>query len=273
MNNKKFTRIFIEQMQWPSKFSMEKDHMHPFFELYYQMEGTRTMFINHSFYPLHPNDLVLIRSGDLHHTTYQEDGPSERFLIYFEEELFSSLYKAYPPSVFRNLFSYPKLSIPPSMQKQVLSLLFTLRKEYDHMDAYSMKLLEHLLNTLLLLLLRLHTSSVHKQPKQIEDPDIAIAARYICTNFEKDLSLNKISSLVNITPTYFSKKFKVMTGFGFTEYVTMVRLKEARKRLLETSDSITTIALECGFNNSNYFADCFKKLYHESPRTYRNSHK
>jgi AraC-like DNA-binding protein len=74
-----------------------------------------------------------------------------------------------------------------------------------------------------------------------------------------------------MSSTYFSKKFKKVTGFGFKEYVNNIRLKEASNLLLETKYSITNIALKCGFTDSNYFGDFFKKMKGVSPNKYRKN--
>ena len=50
-----------------------------------------------------------------------------------------------------------------------------------------------------------------------------------------------------------------------------MRLKHAQTALLTTDSSITDIALEYGFNDSNYFKDLFKKVYGKSPREYRKN--
>ena len=60
-------------------------------------------------------------------------------------------------------------------------------------------------------------------------------------------------------------------GMGFKEYLNYVRLKHAQTALLTTNSSITDIALEYGFNDSNYFKDLFKKVYGKSPREYRKN--
>ena len=103
------------------------------------------------------------------------------------------------------------------------------------------------------------------------DADILLATRYIYNNFRKPLTLEEVSSVASLSPTYFSKKFKLITGMGFKEYLNYVRLKHAQTALLTTDSSITDIALEYGFNDSNYFKDLFKKVYGKSPREYRKN--
>lgn len=72
-----------------------------------------------------------------------------------------------------------------------------------------------------------------------------------------------------LSPSYFSKKFRAVTGMGMKEYLSYVRLEHASKELQSTDHSITEVAINSGFSDSNYFKDAFKKMYGISPRAYR----
>ena len=56
----------------------------------------------------------------------------------------------------------------------------------------------------------------------------------------------KIADMLHLNPSYFSKKFKAVNGFGFKEYLNTIRINHSEQLLLETDMSITEIALECG---------------------------
>ena len=56
--------------------------------------------------------------------------------------------------------------------------------------------------------------------------------KYIYKNFQKSLTLEEVSAVASLSPTYFSRKFKQTTGMGFKEYLNYVRLKHARAALL-----------------------------------------
>ena len=72
---------------------------------------------------------------------------------------------------------------------------------------------------------------------------------------------------------HLSRTFKKHTGFGFNEYLTLVRLQHAEQLLKgDEKMSISTIAYNCGFNDSNYFSDKFKKMYGTSPLKYSKAH-
>lgn len=64
------------------------------------------------------------------------------------------------------------------------------------------------------------------------------AKDYIRQNFQKDLTLDEVSKIVDISPYYFSKLFKQETGENFIEYLTKIRMKNAEKLLLDPSYSI-----------------------------------
>ena len=98
---------------------------------------------------------------------------------------------------------------------------------------------------------------------------IQFAAKYISENYADEISLSEISQLAFMEETYFSKKFKKLTGFCFKEYLTQTRIKAAEKLLDETKLTVSEIADRCGFSRSNYFGDSFKHWKGCSPSEYR----
>ena len=100
---------------------------------------------------------------------------------------------------------------------------------------------------------------------------IASAKQYIETNFsDPDISLNTVANYVNISSCHFSTVYRQETGKTFIQYLTDLRIKEA-KRLLNTTNMKTgEIALKIGYKESNYFSYIFKKNVGCKPRDYRN---
>ena len=78
-----------------------------------------------------------------------------------------------------------------------------------------------------------------------------------------------IAAAAGFSPNHLSKKFREAAGIGVHEYLIFTRLQHAALELVTTSDTITQIALRCGFSDSNYFKDSFKKKYGITPRAYR----
>lgn len=67
-----------------------------------------------------------------------------------------------------------------------------------------------------------------------------------------------------------SEDISEAAGIGIHEYLAFTRLQHAAAELISTDDTITQIALRCGFSDSNYFKDVFKKKYGVTPREYRS---
>ena len=80
------------------------------------------------------------------------------------------------------------------------------------------------------------------------------------------ISLGDVASYCFVSREHLSRIFKKETGFGFNEYVTLLRLRKAEEMIMcEPNKTISEIAYECGFNDGNYFSYKFKKMYGISP--------
>ena len=90
------------------------------------------------------------------------------------------------------------------------------------------------------------------------------------TNYRKDISLDDVSHEVDISPYYFSKLFKEETGENFIDYLTKVRIDEAKNLLLRNKEtSIKSICMDVGYSDPNYFSRIFKRCTGQTPTKYR----
>lgn len=95
------------------------------------------------------------------------------------------------------------------------------------------------------------------------------AKNYIDQQYQRDISLDDVSKMVNISPYYFSKLFKEETGENFIEYLTEIRIKNAKVLLQNTDKSIKEICVDSGYSDPNYFSRIFKKYMEVTPSEYR----
>jgi len=70
--------------------------------------------------------------------------------------------------------------------------------------------------------------------------------------------------------SYISRKFNSYTGKTIPQYLTMLRINDAKILLKSSNLSVTQIALSVGYDDSNYFSGIFKKEVGVSPKEYRN---
>jgi AraC-like DNA-binding protein len=92
---------------------------------------------------------------------------------------------------------------------------------------------------------------------------------YIQENFNKTITLNEISTLVNMSSVSFNRFIKSRTGKTFIAYVNDTRISFASRWLLETDYSIGEIAFKCGFNNIANFNRLFKKSKKCTPKEFK----
>lgn len=94
--------------------------------------------------------------------------------------------------------------------------------------------------------------------------------KYIATNINKHLSLNDVSDAFGISPNYLSQLFKKYNDMGFNEYVTWLKVQEAKTMLTDSNMKVYEIADTLGFESAFYFSKVFKKVEGISPSEYQN---
>jgi AraC-like DNA-binding protein len=98
------------------------------------------------------------------------------------------------------------------------------------------------------------------------------ALEYMNRNFQKNITLNEMAKLVNMTDVSFSRFFKIKTGITYMESLLEMRLGHASRLLIDTSHSVSEIAFNCGFNNISNFNRLFKKKKNCTPKAFRENY-
>lgn len=93
---------------------------------------------------------------------------------------------------------------------------------------------------------------------------------YVQKNFQRKITLDEISELINMTPVSFNRFIKKRTGKTFISYINSTRVSYASRLLLETDLSVGEIAYKCGFNNLANFNRMFKKIKNNTPSEFRS---
>lgn len=93
--------------------------------------------------------------------------------------------------------------------------------------------------------------------------------QFLSEHYHEDLGVDRAASLIGLSNSYFSKVFKEETGVTFVEYLTSLRMEQARRLLETTGLKINEIARRVGFHNEAYFIAQFKHRFHITPKVYQ----
>lgn len=98
------------------------------------------------------------------------------------------------------------------------------------------------------------------------------AKKYIDENYaDQNTTLTTVSEVVCLSPNHFSTIFSQECKTTFIEYLTAVRIENAKHLIKSTDMKGYDIAYECGFSDPHYFSYIFKKTTGLTPREYKNN--
>ena len=224
-------------------------------------------------------DLALITSSDLEHVWEQHECKSEdihevtvQFYIHFEDEhtpFYTNPYKSiyqmmmrakrglvFPMpaimAVYQRLVKLATMDDKFYMAQELLTILYELSKFDDVRELAS--------------------SSFAKVEVSSDSRRVLKVKEYINTHINDELRLEQLADLIGMTPTAFSRYFKLRTGKNLSEYIIDIRLGMVARRLVDTTDSISEICWTCGFNNLSNFNRLFLKRKGCNPTEFREKY-
>lgn len=258
----------IQRAKRKQPVQMDTAHFHNCHELYFLEKGQTKYVIGNEIFLLDVGDMVFVPKGTFHKTSGEKDKSNERVLVVFDDDFAGDEYKSYIDELKIDRF----ICFPKEHVYKIRDLLQKIESEANHTYSDYKEMQKLYLRQLLITISRYRKRNISTK----FSPSIAIiqaATKFISENFTSNISLTNIAEKYSMSASYFSKQFKSVTGVGFNEYLNIVRVTEAEKLLISTNYSVTDIAMECGFNDSNYFAAVFKKIKGITPKKYSLLHK
>jgi PAS domain S-box-containing protein len=104
-------------------------------------------------------------------------------------------------------------------------------------------------------------------PKELRD-----AILHIRTRFNEPLTVPYLARLAGRSVSAFQRLFKRRLHMSPTEFLRIVRVHEACRRLLNSQDTLARIASDCGFSDQSHLSRQFKRVMRTTPAAYRSSH-
>ena len=120
----------------------------------------------------------------------------------------------------------------------------------------------------------LASSSYAKVEVESDSRRVLKVKNFISKNYRDELRLATLADIAGMSPSAFSRFFKLHTGRNLSEYIIDMRLGYASRMLVDTTKSVSEICFSCGFNNLSNFNRIFKRKKGCAPTDFReNYHK
>ncbi|WP_168735540.1 AraC family transcriptional regulator [Cohnella fermenti] len=268
MNN-----LYAEYVKRSETYIMTVDHFHPYYEVYYLLSGSRVYFVKDRTYRVEQGDLVFIDKSVVHKTLQGRAPEHERVVIHFTDAYLHGLAGDNVPLLlepFRQ--AGPVIRLPRSDQRSVDAIIRRLLGEIRLKPPGYELVPPAAVTELLLATARSLRENAHLgldadvSPKHAKIFEIV---RHLNEHYDEQIRLGDIASRFFVSPYHLSRTFREVTGFAFSDYIQLTRVKEAQRLLTETDRPIAEIAAVCGFDNFSHFGKTFKKITRQSPRDYR----
>ncbi|MCC3374999.1 AraC family transcriptional regulator [Cohnella sp. REN36] len=265
-------KLYLEYRKRTAPFTMAADHYHSYYEVYYLLSGSRVYFVRDRTYPVEQGDLVFIPKNELHKTIQAGQATHERIVIHFGDAFVFSLVGV-PTDFLLAPFEQPTrvFRLPRAEQIEIDRLLRRSVSELrSRAPGYELAVRMTIADVLLRTARYVHEHEPlpvgYATPMHAKLTEIV---RYVNANYAEPLRLGGLAERFYISPYHLSRSFKEMTGFTFTDYLALTRVKEAQRLLRDTDLRIADVAVAAGFDNFSHFGKTFKRIARHSPRDYR----
>lgn len=226
------------------------------------------------------DDLELVLVGpNLQHGWFTHKCKSKdirEITIQFHRDLFDETF------LHRNQMSF----IRSMFERSFCGILFSKETKQAIMPRLIVLTQNHGFDSVLELMSILHDLSISRNMKKLSDASFAPSEntfsynsrrikkvmQHLNSNFDKEVTLAETAKIALMTEVAFRRFFKTRTGKTFVDTLNEIRLGHASRMLIETTQDITKIAYNCGFNNMSNFNRIFKKKKNCTPKEFRENY-
>jgi AraC-like DNA-binding protein len=252
-------------------------HYHPEWELTLIQSGHGQRLVGDHLEPFAPGDLVLL-GGNLPHTYFHspdfDEGPrgARSLVIQFHPDLGGHFFKQAPECAgIRRLAQRCARGLVPGRKTsgQVIPLMHSL------VPAPPLRRLALLLEILDLLAADtrarpLASPGFHPEFNKHQAGRLERACEWITLHFREPITLRQAARQAHLTPEAFSRFFRRATNRTYVHFLNELRIGHACRLLLESEESVASIAFASGFENLSNFNRRFLEFKGLTPRSFRS---
>lgn len=246
---------------WRKRF-----HVNAHWEFHFIRHGHLELHFEKSHFHAGPGDLVLVPAATLHCDQFDSNGEFEVYMASFDwPQAADAFYKAVGGPVVNKLTETQRADI-----RLQLDLLYNDNQAETDYDQLLSQARFHavLLLTLKYLALNQAAPAIREQQQNRRKRNqwlINEVKNYISKHYAQPLSLEMLAEFLSVSPFFLSRVFNSESGFSLSEYLTMVRMNQAKTLLLDGRMNVSEIADSVGYEDSGYFSKVFKRHFGCSP--------
>jgi AraC-like DNA-binding protein len=257
-------------------------HYHPELELHYVIKGEGVRLMGDNISNFSSGEIVLL-GANLPHTWRCNE---EYFQGNPEKEVEAIVIQFLPECLGRYLFGLPEAYLIPKLFEKAKSGLLITGKAKAKLaplmrQAIHATDLDRIIIFLSILKILSETAetktiaSEHHAFKQSNESDVQRinkVCNYTLSNYKKEITLDEIASISNLSVTSFCRYFKLITKKTYYDFLIEIRISQACRQLIEDKLPTEVICFECGFNNVSNFYRHFKKITKMTPLEYKKKY-
>lgn len=253
-------------------------HTHKEYELVLLHGGNCRFLVGNQFFYLQPGNLLML-DGTIIHKAYVSGDPQEyeRSVLRFDAEWIRPLLQDLKVEHLLELFTENRNGLIRIFKKRDEAIIENMMKEICTLivlgDNHLNDVQKRLAVVQLLIQISISTDHIIRKDQTFRDEKTEIAEKisnFLFKNYSRPISIDDVSSAVNLSKSYMSHVFKEVTGHTIMTYLMQYRLSKARNQLIQEPDErIKIISQENGFESEAHFSRFFKRNMGVSPSEYR----
>jgi AraC family L-rhamnose operon transcriptional activator RhaR/AraC family L-rhamnose operon regulatory protein RhaS len=254
-------------------------HYHDFAELVIITEGYGIHWIDGEDYPVAAGDIFVLQ-GETEHYFKERHGLTLYNIMYDTRRLqpflknlqgdagYNAMFLLEPNYRRRHNFK-SRLHIPRRSLAHVEPVIHRMQKEAEQAKSGYDTLLIGMLLELLVFFSREYSKVDIPQARNLYRIGKIIGK--LETSYRRNWSVDELARSAGMSKSSLMNAFRDATGHTPVDFLIRIRLQKVAEMLIESNKSISEIAPECGFCDSNYLTRQFRKIYNQTPRQFRQN--
>lgn len=248
----------------------QKSHYHDYYQIYYVLRGSLIHTVDGKYIKIMQGDSFIVPPFLTHKIAIEDDAVSFVSFSFFEDFISgeareSEIIKAFFDKIASgNLIG--RIVLDQNDLVAMNNLTSLARKEFKAKKPGYIQILKGVLISMLVILSRNYGMTERTDKSNIV---LLSAIEYIQQHFSEKLTIRELSGHLFYSEATINRIFKLHTGLSFKQYLTMVRIRNARGLLRDTDTDISMVALNCGYDNYSAFYRAFMNQVQMSPHDYR----